>query len=235
MARMSELISIAIETSCRVGGIALGRGDALRRVVTFDASMRHATHLVSRLRQLLLDEGLAPADLRHAYVAAGPGSFTGLRVGITVARTLGQLVGNLKLAAVPTTLAVAENVRDLAWENLGVILDAREGLVYAERFTRRDGQPAPAASPIVQAPAEFLAGSPRPLTLVGEGLGYHDLRADGVELVPQELWLPTAAGVWQVGHRLAGQGRFVDFNHLLPIYTRPPAVLRARTVNSLTR
>jgi len=223
---MRETISIAIETSCRVGGLALGRGDRLARTVTFDASSRHATHLVGRLRDLLRDEGLSVDDLDHAYVAAGPGSFTGLRVGITVARTLGQLLPSLRLVGVPTTLAVAQNARALAWEHLAVVLDAREGLIYAERFVRHGDEIAPAAGAEVLTPAEFLAAAPRPLLAIGEGLGYRDLRADGVALAPRELWLPTPEGIWRVGRRLAAAGGFVDYNHLLPTYTRPPAVLR---------
>lgn len=223
---MSETISIAIETSCRVGGLALGCGDRLVRMVTFDASSRHATHLVGRLRDLLHDQGLKVDDLAEAYVAAGPGSFTGLRVGITVARTLGQLLPSLKLVGVPTTLAVAENARALEWQHLAVILDAREGLIYAERFERCRDEILSAAAPEVLTPAEFLAVAPRPLLAIGEGLGYHDLRTEGVQLAPPDLWLPTPEGVWRVGRRLAAAGSFVDYNHLLPIYTRPPAVLR---------
>ena len=223
---MSETISIAIETSCRVGGLALGRDDRLARTVAFDASSRHATHLVGRLRDLLREEGLKVDDLDQAYVASGPGSFTGLRVGITVARTLGQLLPSLRLAGVPTTLAVAENARCLEWEHLAVILDAREGLVYAERFARRGEEIHSAAPPEVLTPAEFLAGAPRPLVAIGEGLGYHDLKAEGVYLATADLWLPTPVGVWRVGQRLAQAGQFTDYNHLLPIYTRPPAVLR---------
>lgn len=239
---MKPNVSIAIETSCRRGGVALGLGEELVRTIAFDASSRHATHLISRLEELLKGAGRKPRDLAEAYVCVGPGSFTGVRVGVTVARTLGQAIPDLRLVAVPTAPAVAENVRHLDWDHLGVILDAKEELVYACLLRRPDpprtGAPpdtrqiAPAAAPAVVTLREFLTASPRPLLLVGEALAYQDaadLRADGVSIagpVDSELHLPTAEGVWRVGRRMAAAGEFTDFRSLLPIYARKPEAVR---------
>jgi tRNA threonylcarbamoyl adenosine modification protein YeaZ len=133
---MESNYSIAIETSCRAGGVALGRGDELLQVANFDASYRQATQLVVRLEELLKPAGIRPRDLAALYVSTGPGSFTGLRVGITVARTLAQANPSLRVVAVPTIQAVAENARHLPWENLGVALDFKDGQVYAGLFSR---------------------------------------------------------------------------------------------------
>ena len=225
-------ISIAIETSCRRGGVALGLGDELARTIAFDASSRHATHLISRLNELLAGAGRRPTDVNEAYVSVGPGSFTGVRVGVTVARTLGQAIPHLRLVAVPTPLAVAENVPHLDWEHLGVILDAKEGLVHASLLARRGEQIAFAAAPAVLTPQEFLATAPRPVLLVGEGLGYQgveDFQAEGVRVVDPdhlELHLPTAEGVWRVGRRMALAGQFTDYPRLLPVYARKPEAIR---------
>lgn len=222
---MEDRLSIAIETSCRLGGLALGRGERLLRVLNFDASSRHATHLVCRMEELLKAEGFRPQQVQDIYVSAGPGSFTGLRVGVTVARTLAQAVPGAACVAVPTALAVAENCRGLDWRNLGVVFDAREGLIYACLLRRQGESIATSGEPRVTTPAEFLAGAPRPLLLTGEGLDYHDLAAPDVTLADGPLRLPTAEGVWRVGRRLAQAGQFTEYHHLLPIYTRPPAVL----------
>jgi len=132
--------------------------------------------------------------------------------------------------AVPTVLAVAENVADLPWEHLAVVLDAREGEVYAAPLARaaagEAGPVAPAGEPAVCPAGEFLASAPRPILLVGEGLLYHELSGEGVSIAEPSRHLPRPEGVWRVGRRMARAGRYVDLQHLLPIYARKPKVLR---------
>jgi tRNA threonylcarbamoyladenosine biosynthesis protein TsaB len=230
---MGQTVSIAIETSCRLGGVALGVGDELAAAVDFDASARHAAQLVARLKELLAGAALRPADVGEVYVSVGPGSFTGTRIGVTVARTLAQTLPGSRCVAVSSPAAVAENARPLPWRHLAVVLDAREGLLHATLFERRGELILPVDAGGVMSPPELLARAPRPLTLLGEGLGYHDLRADGVTIPLADKTgapphLPTAEGVWRFGRRQARAGRFTDPAQLLPIYTRVPAALRAR-------
>ena len=224
---MKDNLAIAIETSCGAGGVALGAGGLMiLDSAAFDASRGHATQLVVHLDEMLTRHGLSPRDLRQLYVSAGPGSFTGLRVGITVARTLAQAVAHLRCVAVPTALAVAENARELAWDNLGVVMDAREGIIYTQLFIRRQG-PIVAAGPARVLPvAEFLSSAPRPLLLTGEGLAYHHLTGPDIQIADPSLHLPTAEGVWRVGCRLAQAGEFTEYHRLLPIYTRKPEAVR---------
>lgn len=222
-------VSISIETSCRAGGVALGMGEELTEAIGFDASARHATYLISHLDSLLVRRGLRPADLDELYVSAGPGSFTGLRVGITAARTLGQMVRHLRCVAVPTALAVAENARALDWEHVGVIMDARAGQVYVSLFARRGDEIVAAATPGVVSTGELAARLPRPVLLIGEGLEYASIVGEGITTADRALGglhFPSAEGVWRVGRRLARQGRFVDYPRLLPIYARKPEALR---------
>jgi len=223
---MTKEISIAIETSCRAGGVALGVGDELALVEDFDASTRHAGQLVSRLEALLAGRRLRPREVNHVYVSAGPGSFTGLRIGITVARTLAQAVGNLCCVAVPTAAAVAENLRTEDWEHLGVVLDAKEGRAYSVVFERRGGRIARVWGPAMVTGEEFLERAPRPLLVTGEGLEHQDLSGPQVRLADPKRYLPTAQSVWRVGRRMAAAGRFTDYRRLLPVYARKPEAVR---------
>jgi tRNA threonylcarbamoyladenosine biosynthesis protein TsaB len=226
---MKATISIAIETSCRLGGVALGVGDELVGRVEYDASHRHAAGVISRLDEMLTAAGLTAGDVDEVYVSAGPGGFTGLRVGVTVARTLAQALDGVRCVAVATPQAVAENAVATDYRELGVVLDARAGGVYLARFTRADGG-AWTPGPRGCLPADQAVDTlPRPILLIGEGLAYHDLRGDRIEIPPDTqhpLHLPNAANVWRVGRRMAREGLFTPGGDLLPIYARQPEAVR---------
>jgi len=222
---MHRPASIAIETSCRAGGVALGLSDALVGEIDFDTSARAAAQVVARLDELLATERLRPADLDEVYVSVGPGSFTGVRVGVTVARTLAQAAPHVRCVGVPTAHAVADNARDLPWDDLLVLLAAKNETAHATPFRRQGGRIVPAAPPRVAGIEELLADLGRGGTLSGEALGWLDV-PDGIEILDPAAWVPTAGGVWRVGRREAREGRFTDPAHLLPLYPRRPEAVR---------
>ena len=223
---MNADLSIAIETSCRPGGVALGIGRKLSNVRDFDASARHATQLIRHLDGLLTEHNLTPRDVSEVYVSTGPGSFTGLRIGITVARTLAQAVPHLRCVAVPTPAVIAENARALDWTHLAVILDAKKDRIHASLFTRKGGRIVRAGASTVVSCEEFLAHCPRPIMLIGEGLQHHQLAGPQIISSDPDFYFPTAEGVWRVGHRIATAGQFTDPAQLLPTYARLPEAVR---------
>lgn len=227
----NQTVSVAIETSCRHGAVALGIGGELRDARELGTTRKHAAQLLPTLDALLHEASLTPADVDELYLSVGPGSFTGLRVGVTVARTWGQTRGNLRIVAVPTALAVAENVPG-PWEHLGVLLAAKQSgeaagtvcgtlLKPADQGATFDGEPR------VDAPAALLADWPRPLILTGEGASFCDLPdADDVYVLDEALRLPTAEGVWNVGQQLAAQGCFTPWQQVQVVYARKPEAVR---------
>ena len=231
-----DITSVAIETSCRAGGVALGLGGEMACEASLGPSGRHAAELLARLDELLATRGLGPGDLDEVYVSVGPGSFTGLRVGITAVRTLGQVLPSLKIVAVPTPAVVAENLAgDAAWLHLGVMLAAKrattaqpECSVCATLFGRgENGQAEQVGEATLETPGELLTRWPRPLLLTGEGLEYADIQAsDDIQLAPPELRLPTVQNVWRLGWQMARAEQFTPYQKLLPVYARRPEALR---------
>jgi len=221
--------SIAVETSCRTGGVALGLGGQCVESVSFDATRGHATVLVGQMQALLAGRGLAPQDLSEVYVSAGPGSFTGLRVGITAVRTLAQAVAHVRCVAVPTVRAVAENASELDWRHLGVVLSARAGSIYAAVFERHDGRAVQREPGRTWEARRFLAAAPRPITLIGEALAYETMTGPGVTHAwpdALERHLPKPEAAWRIGHDMARAGEFTAYRRLLPVYARRPEAVR---------
>ncbi len=206
----------------------MGCGDKIIACQAFDASRRSAMHLVSYLDQMLSSAELKPADLDELYVSAGPGSFTGLRVGITVARTLAGSIKNLKCVAVPTPQAIAENVRDRDWDNLAVVFDAKEE-IYVTLFKRDGSLITPGGEPSILTVDQFIADAPKPVLVIGEGLRRHEIAGPGITLAApadDDIHLPKAEGVYLAGRAAAKAGKFTAPAKLLPIYTRKPEAVR---------
>lgn len=223
---MPEVLSLAIETSCRRGQVCLGRGEAVLETATFPAGQRHAVQLIPRLDELLRSRGYRPCDVSEVYVSAGPGSFTGLRVGITVARTLCQAVSGIRCVGVPTMSAVAQNATGADFVNLGVLMAAKEESVFLGLFDRRQGDTQPVSEPKLVACERLPEELPRPVLLIGEALEYCRPAGDGISVGDEALWLPQAVEVWRIGRKLASQGRYTPYQQLTPVYVREPEAVR---------
>ena len=220
------LYSIAIETTGRAGGVALGRDDDLLAASAFDSSRRHATQVVARLDETLRAHGVHPTQLAEVYVSVGPGSFTGTRVGVTVARTLAQAVPSLRCAAVSTPRAIAEAALEADWTRLAVVLAAKEGSMDATRFERGpDGRIVEQRPLGIVTMEQVMAACGADAALAGEALEYV-APWPGARVLDARLHAPTAEGVWHVGRQMARQGAFTDLHHLLPVYPRKAEAVR---------
>ena len=179
---MSEPLNIAIETSGRAGSIAVGRGSTLLGEASFSGFMRHSAELFSVLSELLEEAGDSPIQIENCYITAGPGSFTGLRIAVTVAKMLSFTHGT-RIIAADTMDVLAENTRispdpdNASPDCVATILDAKKNLFYAAVFDRVEaGWKKCLPTQIVT--AEQLLGwlkehQKHTVGLLGEGLVYY--------------------------------------------------------------
>jgi tRNA threonylcarbamoyladenosine biosynthesis protein TsaB len=220
--------ALAIETSGRLGSLALVEDGRVVAEDEFPHGLQHAAEIVVRTDRLCRDRGWGPGDIRELYVSAGPGSFTGLRIGITLAKTFAFATG-AKLVAVPTVRVLAANAAPEA-RNLIIVLDAKRDQIFTARFEREGGQ---AGGEWVEREAahlddlsSMLARSPRPVHLLGEGIPHHQkfIPADdpSVIVTPPALWRARAAAVADEGVRMARAEQFTGLDHLVPVYIRRP-------------
>ena len=166
--------------------------------------------------------GVEWEDLAGIGVSIGPGSFTGLRIGLAAAKAIAMAKGK-PLVGVPTlqALACGGNVDK---RTIGVLLDARKKEVYAG-FFKPDNQKGvvPQGNPVVMPPEKFLQQIQEPVTLVGPGVtAYQEIFAghEHIDLFPDYLASPRAAFVGMLAAQMLSEGVIDDPASLAPMYVR---------------
>lgn len=225
---------LGIETATSIASVGIVNADQV--VTELEQPMRgsHARTLLP-----LIDAALAAAHLELGAldliaVSIGPGSFTGLRIGLSVAKGLALATG-LRVVGVPTLEAYAHR----AGPRPGLlcpVLDARKGEVYGAAFRfdhHGDAAAAIAAAtdlqcvlaPVAIAPKQFAARVQKPCTLFGDGVdAYAELwqreLGDDAELIPFADLAPSGAIVARLAIARAAAADAVDVTDLEPSYCR---------------
>jgi tRNA threonylcarbamoyladenosine biosynthesis protein TsaB len=218
---------LAVETSTLAGGAALLDDEAVVGEYALDVSATHSERLMGAIDRLLTDAGWTVRDLEGLAVAVGPGSFTGLRIGLSTVKGLALALA-IPIAAVPTLDALAAG---LPFAALPVcpVLDARKREVYASLY-RWDGS-------AMRREWDYLAIAPRelserlrePVIVVGDGADQID-SPHARRLRPPRRG-PSPGSVGALGHERLSRGDTVAPAALVPIYLRPSeAELKSRGV-----
>src|SRR5207244_11208452 len=130
-------------------------------------SRSHTASLPLLVERVLSDAGLVLEDVEGIAVSIGPGSFTGLRIGLALAKGL-AFAGGLPLVGVPTLEALAWVVDAAPGTSVCAALDARKREVYAALFALEAGGPRRLTPDLALAPEALAARLPRPCTVVGD-------------------------------------------------------------------
>lgn len=129
---------LAIDTSTNFAALAVATPEGALRVATPDAEQRHGRRLVPTIASLLREAGLALSDLDGFAVGLGPGSYTGLRIGLTAVKTLAYVTGK-PIVGLDSLEVVAQNAPSDAL-HISVIADAQRGDLYTADFARTEPQ-----------------------------------------------------------------------------------------------
>ena len=234
---MSEKLIIAIETSGRVGSAAIGQGNELISETPFSGFMKHSAELFVALDKLLHQACAAADDLEQVYITAGPGSFTGLRIAVTVAKMF-YFTQNAQIIAADSMDVIAESASRYTSDTgqtvdcIATILDAKKDLFYAAVFDRSGGRWQKCLDTQIITAEELLgwleANGKQSVGLLGEGLVYYaeKFNAPFTHLLSEPYWPATAAGLFHVGRRMADEKRFADPFVLTPKYIRGPDAVK---------
>ena len=207
---------LAMDTSGAFCVLALAEDDgSLRAVSLFESKRTLSVRLLGEVDGLLTRNGLTLGDMTAFAVGLGPGSFTGVRVGVTTAKTLAQVTGK-PLVGVGTLDAYASVLAELGRPVMPA-LPSRRGEVYAASYQGQECLEAPFAASLDEAQAR-LEALPNAV-LCGDTRQLPDWQGPAVT----QLWTPPE-GLAKIAARRLQNGDTDDFLSLVPLYVVAPSI-----------
>lgn len=212
---------LAADTSTNINTVALCLGEDVLVETLADSRRLHAERLLPTVDWILREAGVALEEIDLLAISAGPGSFTGLRIGVATWKGLAFGAG-LPTMAVPTLDALA---RAAAWEGLVCpVLDARMQEVFTAQYRLGPGGREKVMEDRVCSVSALLEGLSGKVYFLGDGLGLYGgmirERLPEAVLAPAYLGAPRAALVAAEAYALWQQGVPADAATLAPVYLR---------------
>ncbi|MFO8058299.1 MAG: tRNA (adenosine(37)-N6)-threonylcarbamoyltransferase complex dimerization subunit type 1 TsaB [bacterium] len=212
-----------IDTSTGVRSAAVMEDGKLLAELCLQTGKKPSEKLAPAIKELFYNLGLSPAEVEGYAVGLGPGSFTGLRTGISLLK--GMAMAN------PAPVIGVSSLEALARSAVGYkgrvlpLIDAKKGQVFTARF-QADGEGGLAriSADLALDPAELPSLEPRPL-LLGEGLRRYQKEivsafSENVSQAPENLWTLRASWVCELARPLLEKGESQELHSLLPVYVR---------------
>lgn len=213
---------LALDTSNQTLSVAVMSDDQVLATTTVTTTKKHGAHLLPIIQDLMQTAKLKPAELNRVIVADGPGSYTGLRIGVTTAKTLADTL-KIELVGVSSLATIAANIVNEA-QLVAVLFDGRNDNVFGGVYRIQNGVPVPVIEdqhipfekllPKLKALAE-------PIVVLGDLDAFTERLKTALEAnyihYPLELSLPNAVQLGRLGQR---QVPVSDINGFVPRYLR---------------
>ncbi len=223
------MLILAMDSSATPASAALLEDDKILSEFYIHTKQTHSQTLMPMVESVLKLSGKTLDDLSCIAVSAGPGSFTGVRIGVSCVKGL-AMTRNIPCAGVSTLRAMAENAKGMSGV-VCAVMDARCAQVYNAMF-RVDGDTVERISedralPISELFEECAAYGEK-LLLVGDGaeLCYKTFASFGAKLLQPQLRFQRASGVAYAAKEMCENGETVTPDALMPVYLRLPQAER---------
>ncbi len=221
---MSQELILTIATASRAGSVAVSRGETVLGEILLNGGANHTDRLLLSLQQLLSDLQLTPEQFDAFAVVRGPGSFTGLRVGVATVKGLAMATGKPVIPLSSLQLLACQ--APLAQHPVCALLDARKQEVYSALYQWEGGRPVPLGPERVLPPERLLESLPPEVLLVGDGcLTYRTLivrrLGSRAHILPWTCHLPRASSGAALALTALRAGETTCAAALIPIYIRP--------------
>ena len=229
---------LALETSAKSVSAAVVENGTILCSTYQNTGLTHSRTLMPLVDGMLRAADLQMSDMELIAVAQGPGSFTGLRIGVSAAKGLAWTL-DVPCCGVSTLLAMAQNLRHTE-ATVICAMDARRNQVYNALFRAKDGVLERLCDDRAIGLAELaeeLKNDDSLKFVVGDGakLCYTYLQQQGIacRMAPAALVMQNAVGVGLAAEELAAEGKTVSAHELVPVYLRLSQAERERLARGL--
>jgi len=216
---------LGIDTSTACGSVGLIDDEQVISEYLLNLPVTHSERLLGAIELVLREAHYALGDLDGWAISLGPGSFTGLRIGVSTVK--GLAVATRKPVAGISTLDVLASQISPTPNLICPILDARKGEVYAAFYRYEEGNSLKRLS-TYQAirPEDLVKKIQGKIVFIGNGAKtYRDYLWDSLQsnaiFLPSPLNLPLGSMVAKLGSELLQKREFLDLSTFTPIYVRP--------------
>lgn len=232
---------LALETTGKYGSAAVIRDDGGIFVSSSSNEMNHLKDIITISDESVNAAGISKTDITHIAASVGPGSFTGIRIGVTTARTLGQVLG-IPCIAVSSLLAMAERARESAGTSgalyIASIINARRHQIYAGVWKlSENGDKRVELVPFMEEKQYMIeelldklktdaASTGGKIFFTGDGIdAYEGIIKDTLDhgmyfLADESIRYQNAAEVAVIARKYAEEGRTTGYDDLMPEYMR---------------
>lgn len=223
----ADRLMLALETSGKVGSAAIGtwgnNGEmTILAEVWIEKEEEQAAVLMPRIHELLDRVGVAPEDLSGVVVGAGPGSFTGVRIGAATAKGISWAL-DIEFWAVSSLLGAALASSDEPMRPRMVLIDARGDRLYAAAYREVRDSVETLLEPIATTLGEVMNGLiPPGAVLMGDGAQRHRdlLESQGNPILPEREGRPSARGLLKAAATTPAAAPIEDVGRWNPEYLR---------------
>lgn len=210
---------LAMDTSSFPASVAIGDDGILMGEYVIRNQRKHSQNIMVMTERLFDDLGIDISQIDVFAVTSGPGSFTGLRIGITTVRTLAQAMRK-PVAAVNTLETLAYNF-SLSEKIIVPMLDARRDEVFCAAYEFADGKAVEVMPPCVMTIGELKEKfDNKPVIVTGDGAIIHKNELDGFLTAPVNLSETRASSLLAAAYNKAEKDELCGYNNVLPLYLR---------------
>ena len=220
-------ILLAIDTATPVASVALTKGDRVSGQIlsclSFSSSVTHSRRLLKMIESMLAEANVDKSAIKGIAVGLGPGSFTGLRIGLATAKGLATALAIPLYGASSLDMLAANCTTDRL---ICAVVDARKKEVYTAFYRSEDrGFPVRVSAMAVVTPAVLGGYLQEPVVMIGDALQsygalWQSMAGDFISRAPSQLLSPSAATLGLLAGEQRLMGKSLDIAAAVPIYVR---------------